>query len=134
MKNGYYPEVGAYFMPTKICQNGLDETLYYLFVNTNRKLYQVDLEKNIYHEIKIDFDIKELWKYCHGFTGIAEYLQYACMEDAFHTLSDFLEGNIRGDIFSSEHELEAYRQIVADCDGTCGDNVYRIIRKKLSET
>ena len=52
-------------------------------------------------------------------------------ENAFNTLSDFLNGNITGNAFDRERQIKAYSEIAANNDGTSGEKIYRFVSDKL---
>ena len=56
---------------------------------------------------------------------------YAVGENAFNTLSDFLNGTLGGSSFEKEKAGQEFSQIAANCDGTCGVKTYAFIRNKL---
>ena len=68
-----------------------------------------------------------------GFSEYSEWMMYACIEDAFNSLPDFLDGNITGNQFNIDRQLKAYSQIAANYDGTCGAKVYDFMRGKLKQ-
>lgn len=132
--NGYYDAVaGMYFIPTAADPNGEVQTAapYLLFSNTDRKLYRGDPAQNRWEELPIDFVEEELRQHIQGFTEAASFLRYACMEDSRNTLADLLEDGITGGAFRREDELEAYGQIAANIDGTCGEQVYHFVSNRL---
>ncbi len=130
--NGYYGvTAGASFVWTGRDNGGGELGDYFLFSNIDRRLYRMERKSGEWREVTVDFDREELLRHTHGFTEVADHLRYACLEDAFHPLSDLLEGNLAGEAFDAERELAAYREIVANHDGTCGDRVYQYISGKL---
>jgi len=106
--------------------------VYQLFSFYDRKLYNVDLENNKYEEINIEFDMNELRANEPGFKKNSEWLQYCCQENAFNTLSDFLENKITGNAFNKEDQIAAYREIAANNDGTCGEKIHNFIKERLN--
>ncbi len=122
-KNGYFPfwSVGIFVRKTDV----LGEWSYRYYDVQARKLYDVDLENGGYREIPIEFDKKELEEHAAGFDKTSQWMTYSCNEDAFHSLSDFLSGKTPGKLFSQELQREAYRTIVENNDGTCGEKIYR---------
>lgn len=132
--NGYYgAAAGMCFVPiaADVTGEAPTEAPYLLFSNTDRKLYRGDPAQNRWEELPVDFVKEELRQHSRGFTEAASFLRYACMEDSWNTLADFLEDRITGGDFSREDELEAYGQIAANIDGTCGDKVYQLVSNRL---
>lgn len=98
----------------------------------DRKFYDVRLETGECREVSVDFDTKELRAQTDGFWEQSEWLQYACKEDAFNCLTDFLDGNVSGAAFDRERQLRAYEKIAANYDGTCGEKVHRFVKDVLT--
>ena len=82
-------------------------------------------------EIEIKLDGDELQNHEAGFQENSEWMQYACQENAFNTLPDFLNGNITGNAFNRERQIKAYSDIAANNDGTSGEKIYRFVSDKL---
>ena len=55
-------------------------------------------------------------------------LKYACAESVFNSLDRFLDGATLGECFDKEKQLEAYREIAVNSDGSCGKKVYEYIK------
>ena len=62
---------------------------------------------------------------------MSDWLSYACEENAFNSLSDFLDGTITGNEFDKERQIRAYGKIAANSDGTSGEKIYQFVREKL---
>lgn len=99
----------------------------------DRKFYDVRLETGECREVSVDFDTKELRAQTAGFWEQSEWLQYACKEDAFNSLTDFLDGNVTGAAFHRERQLRDYEKIAANYDGTCGEKVHGFIKDELTQ-
>lgn len=108
-----------------------DENEYHLFSMYDRKLYRINLETEEYSDVPVEFDKKELEEHEPGFMENSEWLQYACEENAFNTLSDFLDGNVKGHAFDRERQIRAYSKVAANNDGTCGEKTHRFISGRL---
>ena len=140
--NGYYPSgAKAYFIPISGGYKGNNENNpnnkiknenfeneYYLFSLFDRKLYRINMETEEYREIPVEFELRELKEHEPGFCENSEWLQYACEENAFNTLNDFLDGNITGNAFDQKKQIQAFGKIAANHDGTCGENVHSFVR------
>lgn len=100
---------------------------YRYFSSLDRKLYDVDLETSACREVEVSFRREELWKNAAGFCEESEWMQYACVENAFNSLADLLDGNISGQPFDRDRQLRAYGKIAANNDGTCGEKVHRFV-------
>lgn len=128
-KNGYFtPWARGYW---NCLMEGNEVREYRLFSVYDRKYYSVNLEENECHEIPVIFDRAELLKHEPGFAEQSHWLQYACLENAFNSLPDFLDGDITGQDFDRERQLAAYRQLSANSDGSSGEKIHRFIRKQL---
>ena len=128
-KSGYYSSIGnAYF--TKQAKG--KKNVYNLFSTQDRKLYEVNVKTDEYQEIHVEFDMEELKKNEPGFGEQSEWLKYCCLENAFNSLPDFLDGNIIGGVFDRDRQIRAYGEIAANYDGTSGDKIYEFVRDKLS--
>ena len=106
-----------------------DECLYYS--ETKRRLYKVDIESGRFEEIKITYDVDELRDHEPGFSRHSQWLQYCAMENAFHTLPDFLDGKVCGNPFDKEAQIEAFRTVAAGGDGKTGERIHHFIKKQL---
>lgn len=124
-KSGYFPlwSVGTFLRRT----DTLGEWTYRYYDARNRKLYDVNLETREYREILIEFNKKELDEHAAGFGRASEWLMYGCTENAFNSLTDFLDGHITGKPFNKESQMEAYQEISADNHGTCGERIYKFV-------
>ncbi len=127
-KSSYYVSWGkGYFVQT--IENDKGRSLF--FSNLDRKLYDMDLETGESKEIEIDFQLEQLEEHEPGFCEVSDWLSYACEENAFNSLSDFLDGTITGNRFDKERQIRAYEQIAANSDGTSGEKIYQFVREKL---
>ncbi len=128
-KNGYFPSgVKAYFLPLSGAHN---KNEYHLFSVFDRKLFLINMETKEYKEIPVEFNIHELEEHEPGFQENSEWLQYACEENAFNTLPDFLDGNISGNVFDKNKQIQAFARIAANNDGTCGEKTHRFVCRQL---
>lgn len=131
VKNEYFrTEEKGYFLPRPgLC----NEDEYCLYSALDRKLYKVNLANGEYSEIAIEFNADELKRQEPGFHKNSEWLQYACEENVFNTLPAYLEGNVIGDAFDREKQIEAFQEIAVNSDGTCGEKVHKFVCKKIEE-
>lgn len=102
-----------------------------LFSAYDRKLYDIDFEKNEHKELEIEFNLAELKENEAGFAEVSEWLQYACLENAFNSLSDFLDGSITGKAFDKDKQICAFNMIAANNDGTSGKKIYDFMCDRL---
>ncbi len=109
-----------------------NENEYLLFSIFDRKLYFINMETEEFKEIPVKFSQEELKKHEPGFHENSEWLQYACEENAFNTLTDFVNGTLIGDAFDKERQLRAYCEIAANSDGTCGEKTHLFTRWEIS--
>ena len=55
-------------------------------------------------------------------------LKYACTENAFNSLVRFIDGTTVGNPFDKKKQLEAYKEIAVNSDGSCGRKIYEYIK------
>lgn len=129
-KNGYFASgiEGVFLRKTS---EQADDPFYRYFSMPDRKLYDVNPMTGEYQEIALTFDTAELRAHESGFCEISEWLQYGCLENAFNSLEDFLDGNLCGSPFDRERQIRAYEDIAANPDGTCGEKIHRYMMEHL---
>ena len=98
-----------------------------IFFHPTRTLYEINPEAGVYSEFKIHFDMEELKQHEPGFCRYSRKLRYCCRENAFNAIKNFIEGPITGDQFDREKQIEEYKEIVANHDGTCGLKIHEFI-------
>ena len=127
-KNCYFPigGIGYFAYPTDTLGKGT----YRYFDAVERRLYDINMETREYQEIEIVFDRAELEAHEPGFWETSEWLVYSCSENALNSLPDFLDGKIVGGAFSRDRQLAAYRKMIANNDGSCGEKVHRAMMGK----
>lgn len=121
---------GEYFYTTGkygLMQSIEEKDKYKLFYYPKRKLYDFDIKKNELRQIAIQFDVNELKQQEDGFNDYSQWRRYCCLENAFNSLKDFLDGNITGKPFDREKQLQSYGEIAANNDGSCGQKVHEFI-------
>lgn len=97
-----------------------------------RKIYDVNIEKNEYKEIVIGFNKEELLNNQPGFELERDGVQYCCHETVLHSLKDFLDGTVIGNKFNKEIQLQAYGTIFENYDGSCGEKVHQFVHDKTN--
>lgn len=110
-------------------QDSLQTGVYQYFSLYDAKLYEIQPETNVCHEIPIVYEKEELSLHAPGFCEYSDSLSYCCMESAFHTLADFLDGTISGTTFDREKQIQSYAQINASCEGDCGEKVHLWVKR-----
>lgn len=96
-----------------------------------RKLYHVNPENNIWEEIPITFDKDSLRHLEVGYDRMSVWFLYGCMETAFNSLQDLLDGTIHGKPFNRERQLKEYSSIAANNDGTAGEKIYDFVMEQM---
>lgn len=125
-KNGYYTSsTRGNFIEHTDADGGRRYTYFSVY---DKKLYDVELNKNEFKEISIVFDREQLKEHEPGFCENSNWLQYVCMENAFNSLRDFLDENITGARFDKEKQIEAFGTITANHDGTSGEKIHRFVQ------
>ncbi len=104
---------------------------YLIFSGYDRRLYEVNLETGSYSEHEIKFDKNDVMAHEPGFSPQYKNLQYACMENVFNSLPNFLDGKIVGAPFERDKQLAAYKEISTNLNGTCGESIHRYITKQI---
>ena len=99
----------------------------------NKKIYDIDLKTDKSEEIKMVFNKQELLTHEYGFCDAAPWNRYFCRENAFNSLNDFIDGDIKGAQFDRDKELKSYGEITANPDGTCGEKVFEFVKGKMME-
>lgn len=128
-KSSYYVSWGkGYFVHASGSYGGKGSLF---FSNLERTLYDINLETGESREIEIEFQFEELKQHEPGFCEVSDWLSYACEENAFNTLSDFLDGTVTGNAFDKERQIRAYGQIAANSDGTSGQKIYQFVCGKI---
>lgn len=128
-KNGYYMKGGkCYFYRPEGQTEG---PLVHAFSLMDSKLYELNLRTKEYQKIEVKFSREELQSHEAGFGEYSEWMRYACLENAFNSLSDFLNDNITGGAFDAERQIRAFGEIASNHDGTSGDKIYEFVQKKL---
>lgn len=103
--------------------------MFRIYSYLKRKLYDIDLKSNTCQEIEIQFNIEELMSHGPGFRSFSERLRYACMENCFDSLKQFLSWKTVEESFDREKQIEVYKGICSSYDGTCGKKLYDFIDK-----
>ncbi len=111
--------------------NNADDTTCRYFSIYNARLYDVNLGASEYKEIPVEYDKTELQAHTEGFCEESDWLKYCCMENSFHTLKDFLDDSVSGNVFEKEKQIRSYEEINASCDGDCGRKVHEVVRRNL---
>lgn len=132
-KNGYWYTWAVGTFLGKV-DKGKENDTYRYFSYPERKLYDVNIDKGTSTEIPIFFDGDEVRNHEKGFCENSDWMQYCCIENAFCSLEDLLDGNLPGTPFDRERQLAAYAKITANVDGTCGDRIHETICRKWNVT
>ena len=111
--------------------NNADDTTCHYFSIYNAKLYDINLEADEYREIPVEYEKAELQVNTAGFCEESDWLKYCCMENSFHSLKDFLDDSVSGNVFEKEKQIRSYKEINASCKGDCGKRVHERIGKEL---
>lgn len=125
-KNGYFvtSNEGVFLRRTDTLGDGT----FRFFDGIQRRLYDINLITKEFREIEIEYKKSELQQHTPGFDKYSEWLQYACGESSLYSLTDFLDGIEIGEAFDQKRQIEAYEEIAANCDGTCGEKIYAFSR------
>lgn len=128
-RNGYFLswDMGVFLKRT----DTLGEGTFRFFYGIERKLYDINLRTKEYKEIEIVFQTQELLDHEPGFGMISDWLKYGCDEKALYSLKEFLDGTVKGQPFDKEAQIQAYKEIAANSDGTCGEKIHQFACTKV---
>ena len=110
-----------------------EEAVYRYNYGMERNLYDINIETGDYKEIPIAYDTEELRRHDPGFCENSDWFSYCCQENAFCTLSAFLDGTLSGAPFDRERQLAAFATITANMDGTCGEKVFQAVSQSIND-
>ncbi len=128
-KNGYFfSGIKACFLPPAKTDTSIEYPLFSMF---DRKIFLIDLKTMEYREKNIEFNLQDLEEHEPGFHEHSEWLQYACEENTFNTLTDFLDGKITGNAFDKQKQVQAFGKIAANNDGSCGVKTHQFVRSHI---
>ena len=124
--NCYFPtwDIGTFIRK-------INEETYRYYYTPERKLYDVNLWTGLFTEILICFNYEELKEHESGFCDWTEWFRYVCYENSFQSIKGLLDDNLYGNRFHKEEQIESYKMINANDDGTCGIEVYKLSIKKV---
>ena len=77
----------------------------------------------------MNFDVNELKEHEPGFCYFSQWLRYCCHENAFNSIRDFLEGNISGNQFEKDLQIEAYKAVASNSNGDCGVKIHEFMSR-----
>lgn len=98
-----------------------------------RSIYTLNLETKKYSEEKISFDKESVIKTELGFSnGKKINRKFGCLEDGINSLEDMLDNNITGNRLDKKKQLEDFKKIAVNSDGTCGAKIHEYTINKLT--
>ncbi len=125
--NSYFRKVNnaAFIIPITAKPS---DTKYQLFSYADRSMYEIDLENDTSKEVPITFDEAEIIAREQGF-ALQPSIPYACVEGLFNSLPMFLEKKTAGVPYNGQQQIQAFRVLAENLDGTCGEKIYRYMKK-----
>ncbi len=126
-RNGYYfaGSTGGFgYLPDK------KEILFWYA--PERQWYQYDIKAKAFNPLDITCDFGDLEHHVDGFCEESEWVQYCCIEDAFNSLPDFIDGKIKGNPHDKARQIHAFEKIAANPDGTAGKKIYQRAMEHLA--
>ena len=111
-------------------RNRYEEEKYQFYLWQERKAYDIDPKSGEFQEITMEFSYEEVREHVPGFAVDSQWMQYCCMENAFHTLEGFLDGTLPGAAFDRQKQIAEFAKINASTDGRCGEKVYEFLKRK----
>lgn len=119
-KNPYFKEwCMGYFIKT------LKEDIYFYFYEPERKTYEINMRTLEYRDMNIRFSEEDVFSHIPGFSQKSQWLSYCCREDVFNSLQNLLDDTLNGRRHNKEVQLEAFRLINANTEGTCGEEIHK---------
>lgn len=109
----------------------LGEGTYRFVYGIDRRIYDINLKTREFKEIEIVFNKDEVLEHEPGFGKNSEWQKYGCEEKALYSLKDFLDGIEIGRPFDRGKQIQIYREIAENTDGTCGDKIHRSVCANL---
>ena len=80
----------------------------------------------------MNFDVDELKEHSQGFSVESPWWrEYGLQEDAVNSLDSFLSGKVYGAPFDQQKELDSFKKVAVNLDGTCGQHVCDFLMKKI---
>lgn len=122
-KEYFYTMSKSYFLQPLSDEKGRAKIIAY----PQGKIYEINFKTEECSEMKIHFDVDELKKHERGFCRYSETLRYCCCENSFNSIRRFLDRDILGNPFDRDRQIEAYREIASNYDGTCGTKVHEFV-------
>ncbi|MCR4694714.1 MAG: hypothetical protein K5773_05295 [Pseudobutyrivibrio sp.] len=104
-----------------------EKRYYHLPSRTN---YSIDMGTGGATEIPYSFP-KESIEACEMGFAARQNMPYCAVENEINSLSDFINGNLKGRQHSKEKQLEEFKKINAATDGSAGKNIYEFLKNKL---
>lgn len=102
---------------------------------TKRRLYEIVVHSDrceIIREILVKFDVDEIRQHASGFCQNSPWwTQYGLQEDAVNSLGSFLSGKVYGAPFDRQKELDSFKNVAVNLDGTCAQHVCDFLMKKM---
>ena len=100
---------------------------------SNVQCYKFNLKSKTFDKINITFNLEELKKHANGFKARSEWEPYGCYEGIFQTLRKLLDGELLGEKYEKEKQIETYKKFNASMDGKAGEKIYQFVKQKLGE-
>jgi len=96
-------------------------------------LLKLDIEKHQYTEVQLHYDyeaLRNLFAIEHLYDKFE--LPIKSRENRYYTLGNFMDAMVDGRISKmNSQQIQAYREISANLDGTCGEKVHKAVKKTI---
>lgn len=96
-------------------------------------MLKLDIEKHQYTEVQLHYDyevLKNLFAVEHLYDKFE--LPIKSRENRYYTLGNFIEAMVGGRVSKmNSQQIQAYREISANLDGTCGEKVHKAVKKTI---
>ena len=96
-------------------------------------LLKLDIEKHQYTEVQLHYDYEAL-RNLFAIENLYDKfeLPIKSRENRYYTLGNFMDAMVDGRISKmNSQQIQAYREISANLDGTCGEKVHKAVKKTI---
>ncbi len=128
-KSSYYKHDSNYYFAKKIDDRHIVALSAY-----DNSLVIVDTQTETYSIKKCRLntqDMNTLIANTKKFGSFGEVSPYVSRESAYWTLEQFLNDSLINDYHNREEQKKAYREVIENMDGTCGEKTHEYIKKQV---
>ena len=104
-----------------------------IITSADEYMLKLDIEKHQYTEVQLHYDyevLNSLFAVEHLYDKFELPIQ--SKENRYYTLGNFIDAMTDGRISKmNSQQIQAYREISANLDGTCGEKVHKAVKKTI---